>query len=133
MCDMNLCNELENGGGNSMQKQSLALSKIMQAQDAQGKTMQAMAKRLEDIPDRTEVQQMVDSGLGIHIKTCADARPKPAQPEPVEFHLGKGGLEMKGRAAMLAGSILGGAVVFFLVKAIPYIKEWVALWKGGTP
>ena len=47
MCDMNLCNELENGGGNSMQKQSLALSKIMQVQDAQGKTMQAMAKRLE--------------------------------------------------------------------------------------
>lgn len=126
MCQTTNRDLLRNGHAADLATQGHGIADIIDG-------MKELEKRVDEIPTRSEVQQMIDSGLGIHIKTCAEARPKPAQPEPVEFHLGKGGLEMKGRAAMLAGSVLGGAVVFFLVKAIPYIKEWVALWKGGTP
>lgn len=127
MCDLNLCNELENGGGGSMQKQSLALSKIMQAQDAQGKTMETMAKRLANLPDRTEVREMIKEGLSIHIDSCDAAR--DGKPSPVEeFVFGKGGLTMKGRTSLLVGLALGGGVVWFLVKAIPNIEAWLKLW-----
>ena len=126
MCDQQILHDIENSKRGDLDTQGLAIGQCMRG-------INEIKDALENIPNRTEVQQMIGSGLGIHIKTCADARPKPAQPEPVEFHLGKGGLEMKGKAAMFAGSVLGGGVVLFLVKAIPYIREWVALWKGGTP
>ena len=142
MCDMNLCRDLENGGGNSMEMQSLALSKIMQTQEAQGKTMESMAERIAKLPDRTEVREMVDTALGVHADSCANGRktasPQQVQPpampqeeNKVKLAVGKFlGFEAQGKVGMFLSALfwaIVGAVVF---AAILHAAELSGVWGG---
>ncbi len=139
MCDMNLCRDLENGGGNSMAKQSLALSKIMQTQEAQGKTMERIVKRLAAIPVRSEVREIVKENISVHADSCANARkvsPAQAQSKPpeenkVKLAVGKFlGFEATGKLGMFLSALFWAIVGGVTVWAIANAGELGSLWGG---
>ncbi len=143
MCDMNLCRDLENGGGNSMEKQSLALSKIMQTQEAQGKTMERIVKRLAEIPVRSEVREIVKENISVHADSCAKGRKtpsaqvpaKPPEENKVELAVGKLlGFKASGKLGMVLSAAFWIAVGIVICVAIFHANELSVLYpKGATP
>lgn len=135
MCDMNLCRDLENGGGNSMEKQSLALSKIMQTQEAQGKTMDRLVKQIADIPTRSEVREMQREGMQIHVESCEHARRSigtgAAEANKVKLAVGKFlGFEATGKLGMFLSALFWAIVGGVTVWAIANAGELGSLWGG---
>jgi hypothetical protein len=141
MCDMNLCRDLENGGGNSMEKQSLALSKIMQTQEAQGKTMEHIVKRLGAIPVRSEVREIVKESISVHSDSCANARKtstpqaqaqtpaKPPEENKVELTVGKVlGFRAQGKLGMVLSALFWIAVGVVGCVAIAHAGELAGWW-----
>mgnify|MGYP007070229442 CR=1 FL=1 len=135
MCDMNLCRDLENGGGNSMEKQSLALSKIMQTQESQGKTMDRLVKQIADIPTRSEVREMQREGMQIHVESCEHARRSigagAAEANKVKLAVGKFlGFEATGKLGMFLSALFWAIVGGVTVWAIANAGELGSLWGG---
>lgn len=126
MCRTDNREALRNGHAADLATQGHALADVLDS-------LAGIETQLRAIPTRDEVRDMITTSLRVHIETCDHARDDHSKPEPTKFHLGKGGLEMEGRAAMLAGVALGGVTVLFLLKAIPYVKEWLVAWfsRGG--
>lgn len=128
MCDKTNAVALRNGHAGDPVTQGHAIADIVDA-------VSDIKDKLDEIPTRKEVLNIVQESLLIHTQTCAHARKtneKPAKPvktTPSKFKLGKGWLEAEGAGGIVLGIVLGALLTIMVVMARPYIAQWIELFR----
>ena len=98
--------------------------------------------QLKDIPTRSEVREMVQGSLNIHVESCEHARKSvdaaanpPPESNKFKVGLAKFGLEAEGRAGVLFGALIGIGLAWLVYSVAPHIIGWIAALDppGGTP
>lgn len=136
MCDATIIHDLQNGKGEDMRTQSRAIAQLMEASNDTKTALKEVRDKLVQIPTRTEVREIVQENLSIHIQSCDAARDgKPAESNKFKLGAGKLGVEAEGRAGVFITAVFWLTVGAVLFVAIPRIAEWIGAWaaKGGTP
>ena len=108
--------QLRNGHAADKQVQGHALAAIIDS-------LEDLHKALADLPSRSEVREMINNSLDIHLDSCSARMPKAD--DPTSFKIGKIGLEVRGKAGVYAGVLFGGLVVGGLMWVAPYIATWL--------
>lgn len=129
MCNMTNRDKLRNGDAGNPVVQGQATADIIDG-------IAKIEKRLGEIPVRSEVREMIQEGLSIHIQSCDAARDgKPAESNKFKLGAGKLGVEAEGRAGVIITAVIWVTVGVVLYAAIPRVVEWIAAWasRGGTP
>ena len=122
MCEMKNRDALRNGHAADLATQGHALADLLDA-------MKDVQTKLDHIPTRNEVREMIHSSLQIHVETCDAARDDGGG---AVLSLGKGGLSAKGRAGVKAALWVVGllaALIMALGWVAPRLAELVAAWK----
>jgi len=133
MCETRNRDALRNGHKGDLGTIGLATADIIDA-------LIGVQSQLKDIPTRSEVREMVQASLNIHVESCEHAAKSlgaAAHAESNKFKVGlaKFGLEAEGRAGVLFGALIGIGLAWLVYSVAPHIIGWIAALypHGGTP
>lgn len=133
MCDISLIKEVENGDERDLKTLRLAFGQLMRTVNAIRDRMQEVSDHMQKLPTLAQVNEVVETGLSIHIKTCDAARDDKEEKEKEHDKLkllgGKFGLEAEGKPGRVVGLFvgLGLLVVSLLVVLVAkgHILDWL--------
>ncbi len=120
MCDKDIKKALEKSHASDLETQGKGIAECMGALDK-------VLARLEQIPTRHEVREMIGEAMKIHINSCDKARDdgRAAEPNKFKVALAKFGLEAEGSWGVVLGAGLGLALAWLIYKVAPYIGTWL--------
>lgn len=131
MCETKNAKQLRTRKKGDIATIGLAVGDSIDALVAIQKQLAAIQTQLREMPTRSEVREMINNSLQIHVESCDAARDDGKKTESNKFEFGLGkilGLKAEGRIGTFFGVLLWIVAGIIAGLSIPHVKAWLSAW-----